>query len=93
MDYTIVNGLYHSYDEYLNNLCAVFSEMKDVGFRLNLNKYAFFKNEIDYLCLVISREGLKNLIKKNILEVRKPNSIRDVRSFIGITNYYSRFIC
>ena len=56
-------------------------------------KCTFGKEEVSYLCLVISR-GLKVDPEKikSIIDCPKPTNIFKLRGFLGLTGYYRRFI-
>jgi len=59
-----------------------------------LNKCDFYKDKIQYLGHVISKEDIyvdPNKIKA-IMEWHVPKDISNTRSFMGITSYYRRFI-
>ena len=58
------------------------------------SKCEFFKDHIQYLGHVISRDGiLVDLDKiKAIINWPVPRDVPDVRSFMGITGYYRKFI-
>jgi hypothetical protein len=58
------------------------------------DKCDFYQREIQYLGHVISVEGIVVDLEKTkaIMEWPVPNDVVDIRSFIGITIYYRRFI-
>ena len=58
------------------------------------SKCEFFKDKIQYPVHVISKEGISkdpNKIRA-IMEWHVPKDVSDVRSFMGITGYYRKFI-
>jgi len=59
-----------------------------------LEKCEFFKTEIQYLGHVISKDGIAIDPKKvkAISDWPVPKDMADVRSFMGLTSYYRRFI-
>ena len=59
-------------------------------FKVNIKKSFFGKHELEYLGYWISREGVQPLRKKvdAILKLAKLTTKKQVRSFIGIINYY-----
>ena len=64
------------------------------GPKLKPTKCFFFKDEIEYLCHVVSGKGISTNPKK-IQAVTKwptPKTVYDVRSFLGFVGYYRRFI-
>ena len=58
------------------------------------SKCTFWKEKVEYLKHIISKEGVKvdaNKIKA-IREWPKPVNISKLRGFLGLTEYYQRFI-
>ncbi|KAL5486807.1 hypothetical protein EMCRGX_G019337 [Ephydatia muelleri] len=79
-------------DEHLKNLERVFG--KEFGLRLRLTKCKFLKESVEYLGHVISRNGICTSPKK-IEVIQKapiPLNVTELRSFLGIVNYYGKFI-
>ena len=62
--------------------------------KLKPSKCKFFKSKIAYLGHIVSAKGIEKDPKK--IEVVKnwttPKTVTDVRSFLGFTNQYQRFI-
>ena len=58
------------------------------------DKCDFFQKKMQYLGHVISAEGIAIDPKKikSIMEWSIPKDVADIRSFMGITRYYHRFI-
>nr|XP_042912109.1 uncharacterized protein K02A2.6-like [Parasteatoda tepidariorum] len=75
-------------------LIKVFEKLREHNLHLNLNKCRFFEEEVQYLGHVISSAGLHKSSDKiqAISETPRPNSVDDVRKFIGLVMYYSKFI-
>ena len=70
---------------------AVFKKLAAAGLKLKPSKCFFFKEEIDYLGHLVSGKG----VAKKIEAVTKwpvPQTVYDVRSFLGFVGYYRRFI-
>jgi len=59
-----------------------------------LSKCDFYKEEIQYLGHVISKEGIAVDPEKikTILEWPVPKDVADIRSFMGLAGYYRRFV-
>ena len=62
--------------------------------KLKPSKCKFFKQELTYLGHVVSKHGIQTDSKK-VEVIHKwpvPTNVTEVRSFLGFTNYYQRFI-
>ena len=80
--------------EHMKNLKEVLNRIKKAGLKLNLDKYCFFEEEIRYLGHIINGEGLhmdKEKLKA-MLEIPIPKTVDQVRAFIGMVNYYGKFV-
>ena len=73
---------------------AVFQKLAAAGLKLKPLKCYFFKEEIEYLGHVVSREGISTNPKKveAVMKWPIPQTVYDVRSFLGFVGYYRRFI-
>ena len=50
--------------------------------------------EIDFLGLVIEIDGIKIQEEKvlGVLEQPRPKTVKDIQKFLGLANYYRRFV-
>lgn len=78
----------------LEILRDVFIILKQYSFELNLSKCKFLKKEIEYLGYIVSEN--KITISERHTSVIKnfpqPGSIREVQQFLGLTNFFRKFI-
>ena len=83
-----------SVKNHLENLKAVLSKLDKAGLYLNKDKCKFMRTNVEYLGRIIDREGLHPFAEKvqAIQETPKPKDVSELRSFLGITNYYGRFL-
>ena len=81
-------------EEHLNQLDAVFTKIGEAGLKLKPSKCEFFKQRIAYLGHIVSDKGIETDPKKieAIVNWPVPKTVHDVRSFLGFTNYYRKFI-
>ena len=80
--------------DHIVRLEAVFQKLASAGLKLKPSKCFFFKEEIEYLGHLVSGKGVATSPKK-IEAVTKwpvPQTVYDVRSFLGFVGYYRRFI-
>lgn len=82
------------FSQHIKTLKLVLNKLRDAGLKLNLSKCEFFKDKISYLGFTIDKFGLsKNQDRYlRVLQAPVPNDISELRAFIGMANYYSRFI-
>ena len=80
--------------EHLERLEAVFKRLEAAGLKLKPSKCEFFKRSLVYLGHVVSERGIETDPKKIkvIEDWPRPKTVTDVRSFLGFTNYYRKFI-
>ena len=62
--------------------------------RLKREKCSFLLPSVEYLGHVISAEGLKTSESKvkAVTNAPTPTSVSELRSFLGLVNYYSKFL-
>ena len=80
--------------EHIQHLEQVFQCIEAANLKLNPEKCFFFKDHLKFLGYIVTKDGIQTdpeKIKK-IIEYPIPNSITQVRSFLGIASYYRRFI-
>lgn len=80
--------------EHLSNLRAVLSKLKDAGLTLRMSKCMFMQEEVTYCGYVVSRRGIKPM-PSNVEAVREapaPTCITELRSFLGMVNYYNMYL-
>ena len=80
--------------EHLNSLRSVFKRLHDNDVRIKHEKYVFFTKEISYLRFKITDKGLFKADEKikAIKESKAPTNISEVRSFLGLVTFYSKFV-
>ena len=68
--------------------------MDNANLRLILSKCEFLKPQLKYLGHVISADGVAPDPDKTktIREMKQPESVTEVRQFLGLANYYRRHI-
>ena len=83
-----------SFDNHLLHLEQVFKRLREANLRLKPSKCHFVKSEVEYLGHVVSADGLKpNPAKiRAVQEFPVPNNVTGVKAFLGLCNYYRRFM-
>ena len=80
--------------EHLSNLEKVLNKLDSAGVRLKCPKCTFMVYEVEYLGHKISSKGLHPTLDKirAIREAPKPTNLTELKSFIGLLSYYSKFL-
>jgi hypothetical protein len=79
-----------TFKDHVEKLKRVLYCLRQAGLKINGNKSSFAKTELEYLGYWITRDGIKPLPDKvkAILAINTPKNRIELRSFIGIINYY-----
>ena len=80
--------------EHLHNLKLVMNRLLSCRLHVNFEKCEFFQEKVSYVGHEIDSEGLhKSPGKiKAVKEAKLPENVSELRSFLGLVNYYHRFI-
>ena len=81
-------------EEHLNILRKVFDRLHQWGLRLKESKCSFMKSSVKYLGYIVDAEGLHTAPDKidAITNAPKPKNLHQLRSFLGLVNYYGKFL-
>ena len=92
IDDIVVTG--SSEDDHLANLDKVMARLETAGLTLRQSKCVFGASSIEYLGHVIDSDGLHPSIEKvrAIQNAPEPRSITELKSFLGLLNYYNKFL-
>lgn len=76
------------------NIFKVLERLREFKLRVKPSKCQFLTNQIEFLGHRITPSGVKMTVEKiNALKkLAIPTTIRRLRSFLGMTNYYRRFV-
>lgn len=81
-------------EEHEDHLHQIFTRMRDYGVLINVNKCVFGSSEVTFLGYTISEKGTKPMESKiqAIADFPVPKTARELRRFLGMINFYRRFI-
>jgi hypothetical protein len=92
MDDMIVTG--SDDDDHVGNVRKVLQRLRENGLKANRDKCEFFKEEIEYHGHTVNLQGLKKSQSKvdAVLSAPTPTDVGQLRSFVGLVNYYHKFL-
>ena len=72
----------------------MFEKLRKAGLKLKPSKCNFFKEQINFLGHIVSKEGISTCPQKvqAVQDWPIPETIHDVQSFLGFVGYYRKFI-
>jgi hypothetical protein len=81
-------------EEHQSHLLIVFERLKTHGLRLHAGKCKFFQENVEYLGHVIYPSGLgvQQVKVEAIARIPHPTNVSRVHTFIGLANYYRRYV-
>ena len=92
LDDVLVTG--NTQESHLANLEAVLSKLQTAGLRLKRSKCTFMRSSVEYLGHQISAKGIQPTEDKvrAIKDAPVPTNVTQLRSFVGLVNYYGKFL-
>lgn len=90
-DYLIIN---ETFEDHIQSIDQVLTKLRMAGFTIKLEKSHFIKPQVDFLGYVITPEGIRMNDEKveAIRAIPPPKNIRQLRRFLGICQYQSKFL-
>ena len=78
----------------LKNLCTTFEIIKNCALRLKKTKCSFFEIKVLYLGYLITEEGISSIGPKleKIINLPEPKKESELKTFLGMLNYYHRYL-
>ena len=83
-----------TFSEHLSRLEEVFSRLRGAGLKLKMSKCSFAQRSVKFLGHVVSEKGVHTDPGKTekVSQWPIPTSVKELRSFLGLANYYRRFV-
>lgn len=80
--------------DHVKHIAWVLDRLHGANMRVSREKSNFFKESVEYLGFIVSRGGIRTCPKKmdTIRNYEQPNTLFNVRSFLGLASYYRCFI-
>ncbi|GFU17807.1 retrovirus-related Pol polyprotein from transposon 297 [Trichonephila clavipes] len=81
-------------EEHRSHLRTIFQRLSSYGFKLNISKCVFGVTELIFLGHLITPDGIKPLPDKvqAVLDYKQPETVGSLRKFLGLLNFYRRFL-
>ena len=81
-------------EEHLENLDSILKQPQDAGLKANKEKCEFFRDRVQFCEHEIDREGLHKTQEKMeaLISAPRPENVSQLCSFLGLVNYYIRFL-
>ena len=81
-------------EKQLRILEQVLAHLQEYGLRLKKEKCSFMKSSVEYLGHIVDKDGLRATPAKvkAITNAPEPRNVHELRSFLGLVNYYGKFI-
>lgn len=73
---------------------AVLQRLHEYGVKINSNKSDFFKDRITFLGHCLDQQGIhqSKALTNAIVNAPKPENVSQLKSFLGLLNYYGKFL-
>ena len=83
-----------NFEQHCMRLTTVLSRFRQHNLRVKLAKCTFAAKTVKFLGHVISESGIRPDPEKikHVRDIPPPNSVKEVRTFIGLAGYYRRFV-
>ena len=84
----------HNFSEHLERLEEVLVRFRQFGLKLKPKKCQIMKKEVVFLGHIVNGEGVQvnPELTKVITEWKTPRNVKELQSFIGLCNYYRKYV-
>lgn len=81
-------------ENHITHVSTILKVLDEAGLKLNVEKSKFFKQNVKFLGYEVNTCGVRidNDRLKELLDYPPPMNIKGLRRFLGVINYYKRFI-
>ena len=81
-------------EEHLKNIEHALQKLDEHNLRVNPDKCEFFKEEVEFCGHIVDKDGLHKTEEKirAIVDCPEITNVQELRSFLGLVQYYARFM-
>jgi len=81
-------------EQHRQDVQRIFKKLKDHNLTINLEKCSFAQPRIDFLGHSIDEQGIRPMEEKikAIKDTPQPKLVKDLKSFLGVVNFYRPFL-
>ena len=81
-------------EEHMGLVNRVLATLEDHGIKVKPTKCSWFSSEVEYLGHVVGSDGVRKCDKfiEQVQEVPRPTTVRQLREFLGLTNFQRKFV-
>ena len=81
-------------EEHISRLREIFQRFRDANLKVNPAKCNFFRNQVQFLGHIVSKDGLQADPEKvaAVKNFPTPKTHTDAKSFLGLASYYRRYV-
>lgn len=81
-------------NEHLQTLRRIFKRMREYNFYLSREKCELCKPHVEFLGHILSKKGIHTDPNKVIAIqiIRRPQNVTELKSFLGLVNFYNKFV-
>lgn len=92
LDDVIITG--KTFKEHLNNLGEVLSRFRKFGLKHKPTKCSLYREEVLFLGHVVGKDGVRAnpSLVQDVEKWPVPQNLKELQAFLGLTNYYRRFV-
>ena len=83
-----------TFEHHLQRLEAVLEVLSKNNLHVHVEQTFLASDKVDYLGYTLTTKGIKPQLKKilPILRFSKPNTVKQLRGFLGLVNYYKKLV-
>ena len=92
IDDIIISGA--TLEEHYSRLAEVLHRLENAGLRLNREKCFFLRSSVEYFGYIVDAQGIHPTPEKvaAVKDAPEPTNATQLRSFLGLINYYNKFL-